>query len=215
MILDQTIFYPQGGGSPYDTGIIKTESGIFRVDAVRFDSGIVYHIGDFEQGIIKENETVTLQIDKERRILNCKLQTAGHLIDEAVRNLGYTQLIPTKGYHFPDGPNVEYEGNLEGVNLDEFQVQLQNEVNKLVKHGFEVKAFFCPKDELEKFCYSVPSKIPEGKPVRVVIVWGEKGIPCGANHVKNICKIEEIMIRKIKVKGKEIKVGYDVQHINI
>lgn len=32
IVLDQTIFYPQGGGQPYDIGFIKSASGFFKVE---------------------------------------------------------------------------------------------------------------------------------------------------------------------------------------
>ena len=47
LILDQTCFYPQGGGQPYDKGIINSPSGAFVVEEVRSVEGIVKHIGHF------------------------------------------------------------------------------------------------------------------------------------------------------------------------
>jgi Ser-tRNA(Ala) deacylase AlaX len=211
LITDQTIFYPQGGGSPYDQGMIKGEKGIFQVDQVRFADGLVYHIGGFVSGTFIPGDKVNLEIDEKRRRLNCKLQTAGHLVDEAMRNIGYGYLIPTKGYHFPDGPNVEYEGTLPPEKIEKMKKKLEVELNKMIQTGFEVKSLFVTKDEMPKYCHFMTKNIPEGKPLRVVIVWGEKGIGCGANHVKNIKDIGPITIRKIKVKGNAIKVGYDIK----
>lgn len=36
VVLDQTVFYPQGGGQPYDTGAITSENGVvFSIEEVR------------------------------------------------------------------------------------------------------------------------------------------------------------------------------------
>ena len=49
VILDETIFYPQGGGQPADTGKIILDNNIFSVTDVRLDeNGIVWHFGEFQ-----------------------------------------------------------------------------------------------------------------------------------------------------------------------
>ncbi|PIS39583.1 MAG: alanyl-tRNA editing protein AlaX, partial [Candidatus Nealsonbacteria bacterium CG08_land_8_20_14_0_20_38_20] len=82
VILDATIFYPQGGGQPADKGEIVSGDNIFVVSDVRLDeSGTVWHFGEFKTGEFKQGDKVDLKIDKDRRILNAKLHSAGHLLD--------------------------------------------------------------------------------------------------------------------------------------
>ena len=110
LVLDCTVFHPQGGGQPADTGIIKSETGEFVVTDTRLnENGIIYHFGEFTHGSINNGDTVRLEIDQNARILHARLHSAGHLIDIAVRKAGLTNLIPTKGYHFTNGANVEYQ----------------------------------------------------------------------------------------------------------
>ncbi|MDD9919961.1 MAG: hypothetical protein OXR68_05005, partial [Alphaproteobacteria bacterium] len=87
---------------------------------------------------------------------------------------------------------------------------IENELNSLIQKGFETQAFFAPKDELEKLCHFVLPNMPEDKPTRVVVVWGEKGIPCGGTHVQNISELGEVKIRKVKSKKGSIKVSYEL-----
>src|SRR5690242_13012165 len=65
--LDQTVFYPQGGGQPYDTGVIENEHARFVVTEVRFIDGEVLHIGHYENGSLVVGDDVTCRVDNERR----------------------------------------------------------------------------------------------------------------------------------------------------
>ena len=73
VMLDQTIFYPQGGGQPYDQGTIESASEKFLVEEVRFVDGMVKHIGKFESGRFSAGEIVTCNVDPARRTLNSRL----------------------------------------------------------------------------------------------------------------------------------------------
>ena len=48
-------------------------------------------------------------MNEEKRRLYARLHSAGHMLDIVVKNLKLGW-IPGKGYHFPDGPYVEYNG---------------------------------------------------------------------------------------------------------
>jgi Ser-tRNA(Ala) deacylase AlaX len=56
--------------------------------------------------MFKKGEVVGLTVDQTRRIFNSPNHTAGHMIDLAIKNLGYT-FTAGKGYHFHDGAYVE------------------------------------------------------------------------------------------------------------
>jgi len=105
--LDQTVFYPQGGGQPYDTGVISTDDSKFIVEEVRLADGLVLHIGHFEGQPFMQGEDVKCVVDEERRMLHTRLHSAGHVLDMAVSELGY-EWVPGKGFHFPEGSYVEY-----------------------------------------------------------------------------------------------------------
>lgn len=210
VLLDQTIFYPQGGGQAYDTGRIENSHGTFHVQEVRFIDGIVHHIGTFESGSFETSQDVKLHVDKERRMLNTKLQSGGHLLDIALRNIGHN-LTPSKGYHFPDGPYVEYDGDIPIEKREEIRAQLEKEVNRLIKEGFEVKTQLVDKEKLKELCYFVPEFIPKDKPARVVVIYGKLGLPCGGTHVKNIKDIGKMTITKISTKSGKTRISYFIE----
>lgn len=208
LILDQTIFYPQGGGQPYDQGTIESQSGKYIVEEVRFVDGIVKHIGNFQQGTFQIGDVITCLINKQRRELHSRLHSAGHIVDMAVTALKLNW-TPGKGYHFPDGPYVEYAGSLEGLDKEKLKTDIENMCNKFIEEARETKLIFMDKEDMKKVCHYVPDYLPAGKPTRVVM-YGDFGVPCGGTHVSNIRDIKTITIRKIKQDGPNIRVAYDI-----
>ena len=207
VILDQSVFYPQGGGQPFDNGIIKNENAVFNVKEVRFIEGQVHHIGTYEKGTFSLGDKVNCIVEKERRQLNTRLHSAGHLVDMGLKELGKLWK-PGKGYHFPNGPYVEYlaENNTFDENL---KTELENKCNEIIGRNIDTNIKFMDKSEMHKYCAFVPDFLPEGKPARVVF-YGDFGIPCGGTHCKNLSEILKIGIRKIKREKDVIKVSYEL-----
>jgi Ser-tRNA(Ala) deacylase AlaX len=208
MVLNQTIFYPQGGGQPSDTGIIKGPAGIFRVNEARFVDGVVKHIGIFEEGTLKGGDEVQCIVDKEPRALYSRIHSAGHVLDMVVGILNLSWK-PGRGFHFPEGPYIEYSGKLEGIDLDELKEKMTDLSNKIIQKGETTRVLFIDKDKMAQYCHFVPDRLPVGKPSRVVL-YGDFGVPCGGTHVQNLAEIKQVVIRKIKRKGDTIRVGYNV-----
>lgn len=71
-------------------------------------------MGDLLSEDYSLDQPVTMEIDEEKRILNMKCHSKGHLIDLGVMRLPLPyELEAGKGYHFPEGPYVEY--NIKGT----------------------------------------------------------------------------------------------------
>lgn len=206
VILNQTIFYPQGGGQPYDIGRIQSREKIFTVEEVRFSDGIVKHFGTFEADEFRKGELVTCNVDAERRLLMSRLHSAGHVLDMAVHALG-CKWIPGKGYHFPNGPYVEYSGELVADKIDAIRDSIEQMANELINQGIATRIEFMPKEAMSAVCRYVPEYLPEGKPARVVF-YGDYGVPCGGTHVANLAEIKHMAIRKIKLEKGNIRVSY-------
>ena len=211
--LEQTIFYPKGGGQPCDTGTIEFNNNIWQVSLVVNIEGVIYHfLENYQQGL-EIGDVVELRVDNQKRILNSKLHTIGHLIDEAMIQLElFDKLIPTKGYHYPPVSSVEYEGNIDGINLYDLSLQIQNKVNAMITTGFKTQSFFITLDQVLQFChtqtYDVKALSKANQQLRVVIVWGNKGIMCGGTHIQDISQIGAIEIPKITFKKNILKISY-------
>lgn len=89
LILDRTTFYAQAGGQIYDTGVLSTTSGSFRlaVDSVESYAGYVMHMGPIEAGSIKVGDAVDCQVDYKRREKIAPNHTMTHVLNFALRKV--------------------------------------------------------------------------------------------------------------------------------
>lgn len=211
LVLDKTIFYPQGGGQPFDTGVIESGDNIFKVTEVRFQDGIVKHYGIFEKGSLKVGGAVVARVDKERRQLHSRVHSAGHVLDMALKDLGF-YWKPVKGFHFPEGSYVEYIASLDGLDAENLRSKIEERANEIIESVIEVKILFMEKEKMHEVCDFVPDYLPSGKPARVVL-YGNFGIPCGGTHVSNLKEIGRLIIKKIKSEKGNIRVSYAVSEI--
>ncbi len=211
LILDQTIFYPQGGGQPYDTGTITAGYTVFNVEEVRFHDGIVYHIGSFQGDALQQGQEVSLHVDLDRRALHSKIHTAGHLVDIALFHKLDRYMKPTKGYHFPQGPYLEYEGTIEPEEREAIRQKIEEEIAKLIAQNLSVDLKIVERAELETMCRNIPEYLPKDKPTRVMIVQGYEAIPCGGTHVSALQEIGRVRIPKVKCKSGKTRISYIVE----
>ena len=207
VILDETIFYPQGGGQPYDQGTIESSSASFDVEEVRSIDGNVRHIGSFRSGSFDPGASVRSRVAAGRRSLHSRVHSAGHVVDMAVTSLGL-DWTPGKGYHFPEGPYVEYTGAVDR-DLDIVKKEIETNASAIVQAGIETYIRFVSADDLRQLCRFVPDNLPAGKPIRIVF-YGDFGVPCGGTHVARLGDIGTLTIRKLKKNGDVIRVSYGV-----
>jgi lysyl-tRNA synthetase, class II len=198
VILDRTIFYPQGGGQPSDTGVILTETTGFAVSKCQIIEDKCYHFGEYVSGELNTGDTVEVDIDAKKRRLNARVHTAGHLLTEALHNIGIN-LNSIKGYHFPEGPYVEYSGKIESS--PELIKNFEKELMRLISAN-------------SKISYSLDFEtISHGQPQRTLHIENQTDRLCGGTHVQNLSEIGSIKIRKIKNNTSKgtVQIGYSVE----
>lgn len=214
--LDQTCFYPRGGGQDWDEGFIKSNDGsvIFAVNEVRLDeNGVVRHIGTYEKGELREGDEVICEVNAERRETNTRLHSAGHILDMAIDQLGL-QWAAGKGAHYPHMSFVEYEADITPEAAEVVRQQIEGKVHELVAAGSTNEIRFMPVGEMHTVCRHVPTNIPTNKPARVVMYAPDFGIPCGGTHVKDVHDIGQVSVTKVKSKKGITKVSYTVGGVN-
>lgn len=209
VILNQTIFYPQGGGQPTDTGTIVSGLAEFQVIKVLYRSdGAIAHYGSLLKGELKAGDEVALSIDRNRRLLNARNHTAGHMLAFATEK-SYPQLVGMKGYHFPDGPYVEFEGALSEAEKAQAPMVLQQAVQQMIAQELPVAMRLVDADELAKLCKNILPNMPKDKPTRVMIIDGF-ALGCGGTHLANTKEVGSFVVRKIKQEKGRVKVSYAI-----
>ncbi|MEH5010385.1 alanyl-tRNA editing protein [Phytobacter diazotrophicus] len=98
--LDATLFHPQGGGQPSDSGTID---GV-PVQRVFADGETVWH----RTATPVAPGPVTLSVDGELRHLHARWHSAGHLIGYAGETFGWQ---PVKAHHWPGEGRITFSGN--------------------------------------------------------------------------------------------------------
>ncbi|KAL6970302.1 hypothetical protein U1Q18_030001 [Sarracenia purpurea var. burkii] len=218
LVLDSTIFHPQGGGQPSDTGFIAISADPdfkFVVNDARSKDGIVFHYGFVEnpcegfESKLKKGVEVLLYVDELRRKLNSRLHSAGHLLDICMKNVGLGYLEPGKGYHFPDGPFVEYKGSVPHCEIQSKQKELELETNKLISRGGKVSVAILPYNEASELCGGcLPDYIPKESTPRIVKLGDNPGCPCGGTHVHDVSEILSMKVSQMRTKKGMTKVFY-------
>ncbi len=68
IVLDQTVFYPMGGGQPGDTVTISWEGGSVAVTDTRYgDGGAIRHLAEPDAALPDAGTQVTASLDWDRR----------------------------------------------------------------------------------------------------------------------------------------------------
>ncbi|WP_323960035.1 hypothetical protein GC088_00865 [Arthrobacter sp. JZ12] len=216
--LDRTCFYPRGGGQDWDTGTIRSGDVTVEIDEVRLDeNGTVHHLGQpggpTEGGpAVSEGADVVLEVDADRRSLNTRLHSAGHIVDLAVERLGLPW-VPGKGAHYPHMSFVEYSGGAP-EDVDDVRRRIEEEVASIIQAGSHNEVRFLPVAEMGAYCRHVPDNIPPNKPARIVLYNEAFGVPCGGTHVRDVREVGALSIPKIKARKGVVKVSYAVEGIN-
>ena len=88
IVLDSTPFYGESGGQVGDTGVIQSETGVFRVeDTQRPAQGLVVHRGVVIEGFIQVGQRVSARVDRARRDDIRRNHTATHLLHAALHQV--------------------------------------------------------------------------------------------------------------------------------
>ncbi|WLQ14688.1 alanine--tRNA ligase [Hahella aquimaris] len=87
VVLDKTPFYAESGGQVGDTGVLKTDTGVFIVKDTKKEGSAIVHIGAVSEGEIKADQTVTAEVDRHKRKATALNHSATHLLHAALRKV--------------------------------------------------------------------------------------------------------------------------------
>ena len=195
IILDQTVFYAEGGGQLGDTGLIKAGQQEIQIENTIKENDLIKHIFnskfDFEIG-----DNVTCIIDWERRYKLMKMHTSLHLLCSLVN-------AKVTGGSVGDGKgrldfNLDFKPNKE---------ELKDNLNDLIQGNHDITISWISAQELDKNPNLVKtmSVLPPrtNGSIRMVRIGDNIDYqPCGGTHVKNTSEIGLVEINKVENKGK-------------
>ncbi|RLG51251.1 MAG: alanyl-tRNA editing protein [Thermoproteota archaeon] len=171
VILDQTCFYPEGGGQVGDTGWI----GEYRVVDTQLEGDEVVHYLE-KPAPLKPGDRVKCRIDWDRRYRIMRLHSAAHIMEYFLHKVfGPLERVGSRVDERKDRSDYAYEGRLDPVKLKE----VEELCNKFIAEGHEIRV-------------ETPPDRPGFR------VWRCAGIemPCGGMHVKNTREIGRIRLKR-------------------
>jgi len=207
-VFDQTVFCPQGGGQPCDKGTITVNGTEVSASFVGSQGGEILHYGAFPDGNAWIGADACMNIDADRRIINAQIHTAGHLVAAVIESIDLS-LVALKGYHFPEGPYVEFQG-FRPENADEFIARANRALETAVQSALAVTAEWVAPSDLGNRGLRLPQGRNSEEPLRVVQIGTYPPVPCGGTHVCCLSEITRVSLNKIKAKGGNLRVSYQV-----
>lgn len=198
LALDQTVFYPMGGGQPGDTGMLLRQNGeaVKVLDTIKDrESGQIWHI--LEEGVeFDSGETVSAEIDWDRRHKIMRLHSCMHMLCAIIP-------VPVTGGSIRDEGTARLDFDLPEP---PDKAALDAKLNELTHADHQMTLSWITDDELKSQpdlvrTMSVQPPMGSGR-VRLVKFDQVDLQPCGGTHVANSNEIGAVTIQSIKKKGK-------------
>ena len=183
VVLDQTAFYPEGGGQPGDTGVL---GGVRVTDTHASGDEIVHYCA----APLEVGASVTGEIDARRRFDFMQLHSGEHIISGLVHaRFGYDNV----GFHMgADMVTIDFSGPLSAQQLRE----IERAANEVVWKNLPVEVT-CPDEESLKIIPYRSKKELTGR-VRIVTIPGVDICACCGTHVSNTGEIGLIRIFSVQ-----------------
>ena len=197
LILDQTAFYAEGGGQPWDTGLLRGNGGDARVHKVTKEKGVVKHFVD----AMPTPAEVHGIVDWDRRYAHMRYHTSQHLMSGVVWSIYGARTVGNQLY--ADRARVDFQPvSFTPADLK----RIEDECNRAVAEALPVRITEEDRVKIENeigdrsLVDLIPKHITRLRAVRV----GDRDYcPCGGTHLKNTSEIGRVHITERRNKGKE------------
>jgi len=199
VVLDRTVFYPTGGGQPYDTGTLRWDGGVARVTEVRKEGGDVWHT--VEGDVPSVGTAVEAEIDWERRHRLMRTHTALHVLCGVIWN---EWGVPVTGGNMePLAARMDFELD---PTPEGFGARVDELVAAEIAADRPIEVSFIPRAEAvldEALIRTKVSLVPESvAEIRVVDIVGLDKQADGGTHVRSTAEVGRVRVVKTESKGK-------------
>ena len=201
VVLDQTLFFPLGGGQNWDTGTLLWESGRLSVTEVRGRGDIQHFVGE-DHGL-QVGDLVEGEIDWDRRYAHMRMHTAQHLVSGIV-------------YEMYDGARTvgnQIHANQSRIDFnpvkfsDEMIENLFHKANEIVESNPKVTDGIMTREQINAIMPPDRTNMDllpiSVKQLRVVRIGDNIDLcPCAGTHVRELSEVGEMQFLAKKNKGK-------------
>ncbi len=187
VVLEQTPFYAEMGGQVADTGYLKQQSGVFRVQNVKKTAeGVYLHFGEMESGSLSVGECQA-EIDGERRMAIRRNHSAVHLLQGALREVLGTHVQQAGSYVDAQKARFDFSHPM-AMTAGEIRT-VETKVNQAILAGEPVVTKIMTPDEARADGAMALFGEKYGEQVRVVCMGKYSKELCGGTHIDNTAKI--------------------------
>jgi misacylated tRNA(Ala) deacylase len=202
-VLNQTAFYPLGGGQTSDKGFLNDEASRIAIHEVRKVEGEIRHFTN-DDITFAPGANVHGVLDWEYRYECMRFHTAQHVLS---RYLQLNYGVETVGNMITPGKSRADYAPLDDFG-EEMKAKVEAGVNALLTQNLEVETRFMERNEAIKFLEEKEYQtrylemVPESvKEFRVLIIGDYDASSCAGTHVSNTSEIGTIKIGKSKNVG--------------
>lgn len=205
IVLENTAFFPGGGGQSFDTGVIYGKNGTARVVETKHEGGRIVHVCSLH-GSMAQGEEVQCKLDWERRYEMMRAHTAQHMFFQSLsRFFEGLQVVKDDinvGRHalFIRSPQPL---NPTGV------AEAEKLANQIIQEGRQVIVRWVKKEEAAKGDFRVKLDRIKGSEVRVVEIEGFDKSACSGVHVRNTREIGLLAVTRITRSGEEYEIEFE------
>ncbi len=190
VILDKTLFYPEGGGQLGDQGTLNQNGIEINVLDTKISNGVVLHFTDH----FMKNDVTKGCVKWARRKQLMDHHTGIHLVGGATRELlgpHIWQAGSNKGSKYAR-IDVTHHSRIDRSMLD----KIEDRVNELISNNFNVEKLVLTREEADKsFGFDIyQGGPPKQNKIRIIKIKDFDTQACGGTHHDNIGEIGDLRI---------------------
>lgn len=193
--LEETAFYPTGGGQPHDIGYINEEL-VTNVEEI--DGEIRHYI---QNPVFTNYNEIDGKIDWIRRYDFMQQHAGQHVLTAAFVELFDIQ---TTSFHLGE-ETVTIDLNCSEMVESQFQAA-EELANRIIMENRPIETRWVTKEQLDQ--YSLRKKVKVDQDIRLVIIPEFDYNGCGGTHPRNTAEIAMLKILKVEKQNGQIRIHF-------
>ena len=195
VVLDRTLFFPEGGGQPADTGVLtlKDEGRALNVLDVQEVDGVILH--KIENGRISKGAVVSGHIDAARRIAHTRHHSATHIVVCAARKVLGEHVWQAGAQKGEKRARIDITHFKRISDTERREIEML--ANRMVMENKDIIARFEDRNEAErKYGFDIyQGGVPPGKKIRIVRIGADDDVQaCAGTHCSKTGEVGPIKI---------------------